>query len=81
MRHGPEGRALEAQLAERAPELDAWGLSQTAWGLGWLGWGSAQLGAALEAAAQARLGDFTPQGTARGSYEGFESLKAPPSHE
>lgn len=24
---------------------------------------------------------FTPQGTARGSYEGFESLKAPPSHE
>ena len=64
VRHGPEGRALEAQLAERAPELDAWGLSQTAWGLGWLGWGSAQLGAALEAAAQARLGDFTPQGTA-----------------
>lgn len=24
---------------------------------------------------------FTPQGTARGSYEGFESREAPPSHE
>ena len=24
---------------------------------------------------------FTPRGTARGGYEGFESLKAPPSHE
>ena len=60
-------RLLRELLTERAPELDAWGVSQAVWGLGWCGWShhaSAPLLRALEARALEELPAMTPQGLA-----------------
>ena len=63
----PGARILRQLLEERAPELDAWGVSQAVWGLGWSGWSlkaSAPLLRALESRAREELEDMTPQGLA-----------------